>query len=244
VSVAAGRWNRAQAFIAQQPAAIGQPDNVAQMLRRICGAAVDALPATGVGVSVMTHNGTRGFAVASDPSSQQFEELQFTLGEGPCVDAFAAGRPVLVPDLSDGAMTRWPMYAPAVHAHGVRAVFAFPLQVGAARLGVLDVFREQPGQMTEEELAQALTFAEIAVITVLDGQNNAPPGAMPEGFTQAPGFRAEISQAQGMILVQTGVTLAEALVRLRAYAYAEGRPIADVARDVVARRLRFDETQP
>jgi hypothetical protein len=106
------------------------------------------------------------------------------------------------------------------------------------------VFREQSGQMTEEELAQALTFAEIAVITVLDGQNNAPPGAMPEGFAQAPGFRAEISQAQGMIMVQLGVTLAEALVRLRAYAYAEARPIADVARDVVARSLRFDETQP
>lgn len=192
----------------------------------------------------MTDNGGQSFAAASDTSSQQVEELQFTLGEGPCVDAFTSRRPVLVAELGNGVNSRWPIYASAVHERGVRAVFAFPLQVGAARIGVLDVFRDHPGAMTDEEVAQALVFAEIALATVLDGQGAAPPGNVPEGFDEAPVFRAEISQAQGMIMIQLGVTITEALVRLRAYAYAEGRPLADVARDVVARTLTLDETRP
>ncbi len=238
------RWVRARAFIARQPGASGASGNVADALRRICSAASKALPATGVGVSVITDSGAQGFAAASDASSQQVEELQFTLGEGPCVDAFTSRRPVLVSELGNGGMARWPMYAAAVHDRGVRAVFAFPLQAGAARVGVLDVFREQPGPLTDEEVAQALVFAEIALNAVLDGQNAAPPGAVPAGFDEAPVFRAEISQAQGMIMVQLRVTIAEALVRLRAHAYATGRPRADVARDVVARELRFSEAQP
>jgi hypothetical protein len=237
------RWDRARAFIARQPGAEGQTGNVAERLRRICGAAAKALPATGVGVSVMTDGGVRGFAAASDASSQQVEELQYSLGEGPCVDAFASRRPVLEAELGVSGMARWPMYAAAVHDRGVRAVFSFPLQVGAARVGVLDIFRDRAGAMTDEEIAQALVFAEIALGAVLDGQQDAPPGLVPEGLDEPPAFRAEISQAQGMIMIQLGVTIAEALVRLRAYAYAEGRPLADVARDVVVRKLYFDEAQ-
>jgi hypothetical protein len=244
VSDATRRRDRARAFIDQQPEPAGGTSNVASMLQRMCVAAVYALPASGAGVSLMADHGARGFAAASDRSSQQLEELQFTLGEGPCMDAFATGRPVLIPDINEGVMTRWPMYAPAVHDRGVRAVFAFPLQVGASRVGVLDVFRDQPGSMTADELSQAMTFADIALTMVLDGQARAPAGGVPEGFHEAPGFRAEIAQAQGMIMVQLGVSITEALVRLRAYAYAEGRLVGDVARDVVARRVQFDPLGP
>jgi signal transduction protein with GAF and PtsI domain len=242
VSAADERRARAYALIGGQPRTTDEPANVAELLRRVCGAAVLALPASGAGVSVMTGEGRLGFAAASDVSSEQLEDLQFTLGEGPCIDAYATRRPVLVPDLTDAVIRRWPMYVPAVHERGVRAVFAFPLQVGAGRLGVLDVFRDRSGQLTEEELAQALTFAEIAVMMVLDGQERAPSGGAPAGLDNAQGF-LEISQAQGMIMVQLGVTITEALVRLRAYAYAEGRTVADVARDVVARRIQFDRTE-
>jgi GAF domain-containing protein len=243
VSVAADRWARAQQLIAGHPGPVDRPGNVADRLRRICGAAATALSASGAGVSVLTGDGSRGFAVASDPASQHLEELQFTLGEGPCLDAVAASAPVLVPDV-DGAASRWPMYVSAVQERGVRSVFAFPLRAGSANLGVLDVFRNSAGRMTVDEVAESLTFAEIAWATVLDGQVEAGAGALPEGFDEAPGYRAEVFQAQGMIMVQLGVSLAEALLRMRAYAYAQERPLADVARDVVNRTLRFDRHQP
>jgi hypothetical protein len=118
------------------------------------GGAIGLRLASGVGLSVMAADGLRGITAASDPASERIEELQFLLGEGPCIDAFATRRPVLVLSLADGATHRWPVYAPAAYADGVRPVFAFPLQVGAALLGVLDVFRARPGSLSGEELRQ------------------------------------------------------------------------------------------
>lgn len=158
MSAAADRWIRAQQLIADQPGPAGRPSNVADRLRRICRAATHALSACGTGISVMTSPGTWGFAVTSDSASQRLEELQFMLGEGPCLEAIATGRPVLIADVDDGAASRWPMYASAVRQQGVRAVFAFPLRTGAVSLGVMDVFRARAGQMAEEDVAQSLTF--------------------------------------------------------------------------------------
>jgi hypothetical protein len=187
----------------------------------------------------MAEDGVRGVAAVSEPACEPLEELQFTLGEGPCLDAFAGRSPVLVPDLSDGAMRRWPGYAPALHDRGVRAVFAFPLQIGAARIGALDVFRDEPGSLTDGEFRDALTFADVAVTTLLDGQEQAPPGAAADGLDEVMEQRAELFQAQGMVSVQLGISLTDAMARLRAYAYAQDRPLGEVARDVVARRLWF-----
>lgn len=207
-------------------------------LRGVCRAASRALSASGVGLSVMAADGAYGMATASDSATERIEELQFTFGEGPCVDAFATSRPVLVPDVSDGAMRRWPVYAPALHDAGVRAVFAFPLQVGAARLGALDVFRTRPGPLSRAELGEAFVFADRVVTVLLDGQERVTGDT--DGLDGAIENRIELFQAQGMVMVQLGVTLTEALARLRAYAYAENRQLSDVAADIVARRLRFD----
>ena len=225
--------------VARQPAA-GAPDGVVGALQRLCNAAVEVLSALGAGVSVMAEDGARGVAAASDPASERIEEIQFILGEGPCIDAFASRRPVLVPDLTDGAAYRWPAYTPAAHDEGVCAVFAFPLQVGAARLGVLDVFRARAGPLSGAELRHAFAFTDLAVRTLLDGQDDAIPGAAANGLDEAIEHSPELFQAQGMVMVQLGVPLAEALVRIRAHTYAENRRLNDVARDIVARRLRFD----
>jgi len=229
----------AMEHVARQPAA-GVLDGVVAALQRLCSAAAGALAASGAGVSVMAEDGARGIAAASDPASARIEELQFVLGEGPCIDAFASRRPILVPDLSDGPAHRWPAYTPAAHDEGVRAVFAFPLQVGAARLGVLDVFRARAGPLSGAELRLAFTFTDLAVRTILDGQDLAVEGAAAGGLDEAIEHSAELFQAQGMVMVQLGVSLAEALVRIRAHTYAQNRRLGDVARDIVARRLRLD----
>jgi hypothetical protein len=227
-----------RALIADEPFGRGAGGMVG-WLQRLCAAAVRGLPVSGAGVTVMAENGGRGVAAASDPVSEALEELQFTLGEGPCIDAFSSRRPVLEPDLVHGAMSRWPAYSRAALDRGVRAAFAFPLQVGAARLGVLDVHRVEPGSLSGEALAQALTFAEVAVQTLLDGQDRAPHGQAAEGLEQALEYRFVLYQAQGMTMVDLGVSIAEAMARLRAHAYAHGRPLSDVARDVVEGRLRL-----
>jgi hypothetical protein len=215
------------------------PGGTAGLLRRVCAVAVQRLSASGAGVSLMTDDGVRGVTAASDPDSAHLEELQFVLGEGPCVDAYGSRRPVLVPDLADGAMARWPAYGPTVHRQGVRALFAFPLQVGAARLGVLDVFRDRAGALSPDQLSQAVLLADIAVTALLDRQErNGRPADRPDDAVLVD--RAELFQAQGMVMVQLGISLSEAMARIRAYAYAENRRLGEVAHDIVSRRLRLD----
>jgi len=177
---------------------------------------------------------------AADPASEHLEEMQFVLGEGPCVDASASRRPVLVARLGDEGPSRWPAYTAAAQEVGVKAVFAFPLQVGAAQLGVMDFFRTQEGHLSEPELGQAFAIADEAVAILLDGHDRAAldaDGESAEGELAGP---AELFQAQGMVMVQTGGTLVEAMARIRAYAYAENLRLIDVARAVVNRQLHFD----
>jgi hypothetical protein len=229
---------------ATPPAQPLMADDEVEPLRQVCADAAHALDASGVGLSVMTTDGTHGMAAASDPVTARIEELQFTFGEGPCIDAFTASRPVLISELGPAALRRWPVYTPAVTNAGIRAVFAFPLQVGAARLGVLDVFRSRAGPLSRVELGEAFTFVDRAVTTLLDGQERTPAASEgPNGLDrldEAFNHGAELFQAQGMVMVQLGIPIAEALVRIRAYAYTEGRPLREVAADIVARRLRLD----
>jgi hypothetical protein len=172
----------------------------------------------------------------------KLEELQFTLGEGPGPDS-AAGPAVLVPDLA-AMQGHWPAFAPAAAALGVHAVFAWPLRIGAISVGTLVAHRTTAGPLAEEALADAFALAEAVTLLML--QQQYPSAGLPPRHDQAlpATYRAEVHQAVGMISVQLGVGLAEALVRLRAYAYSAERPIGEVAALVVARSLRFNELGP
>jgi hypothetical protein len=132
------------------------------------------------------------------------------------------------------------MYAAAATDAGIRAVFALPLQIGAIHLGVLDLYRGAPGELARHQLADALVLADTACALLLDAAERDQPGAAGRGPERASLQHPEVHQATGMITVQLGVTAAVALVRLRAYAYTNGRRLRDVAGDVVARSLRFN----
>jgi hypothetical protein len=170
----------------------------------------------------------------TDGAALELEDLQFTLGEGPCVDASQTGRPVLQPDLAATAPERWPAFAGGALAAGIAAVFALPLRVGAIRVGVLDLYRATPGALTAEQLREALAFADAATLLLLYLQTRASTDEFSADALALPADRAEVHQATGVVSVQAGVSLAEALVLLRARAYAEQRSVGDVARDVLA----------
>jgi hypothetical protein len=181
-------------------------------------------------------------AERGDPVSVELGDLQFTLGEGPCVDAFARRRPVLIPVL-DETVARWPAYTPEAHRRGVRAVFAFPIQIGAVRLGVLDFYRTDPGRLADAALQQAFAFADVARDALLDEHQQVGTEKLAASVYDASG-RAELYQAQGMVMIALGVDLVEAMIRLRAYAYANDRALNDVARDVVAGTLQIENDDP
>ncbi len=229
---------RAQALLADT---LGVEADLGAGLDRLCVAATHDLRLSGVAVTLMTSGGFQAVAGASDDDSRTLEELQFSLGEGPGCDAFGTGRPVLVPDL-ESAFGRWPGYAPAVFRAGIRAVYAFPLQLGAMRFGGLTFYTGRTSTLGAPELTLCMIFAEIATELLLenstggptDGANNGTGDGFGEGgLRSAIHFRTEIYQAQGMVMVALGVSLVEALARMRAHAFSSGQDLNDLALGII-----------
>ncbi len=196
-----------------------QADTSGSLIDQLCAAAVALLSLRGAGVSLMVDGSLRGSAGVAEPGIVEIQELQLGLGEGPCVDAWASRGVVLEPDLAQPTVMRWTAFGPAAVAAGVLAVFAFPLRLGAIRVGVLVLYRNRVGQLDAEELAYGLMFADVATHMVLGLQAGAPADELHEVLATEPAHWAAIHQATGMVLVQIDVPLSEAFVRLRAYAF-------------------------
>jgi hypothetical protein len=227
-----GRWARLLAAAAPQRAA--QP-------LRICQLCVDTLGVSGAGIAMVTPAGNRGVVCATDDISTKIEELQLSLGEGPCIDAATAGSPVLIPDLHgspDLGVERWPAFMHGAAAAGVRAVFALPLRVGAISVGVIDLYRDRPGELGPDQLQAALIAADAAALALLylevDGDI-----AFTDDHDSRSTYQLQVHQATGMVMAQLAVTIDEAFLVLRARAFSDGRPLAALATDVVGGRVRF-----
>jgi GAF domain-containing protein len=167
---------------------------------------------------------------ASHEAAAHAEDMQFSLGEGPCLSAFDSGRPVLVADLRTAA-ERWPIFGREGHRVGVLAIFAFPLRVGAIRFGTLGLYRSSPGDLPTRANTDATSLAELISYTLI-------------GHADAESMRSvtyrDVNLATGLLAAQLSIGLDDALARLRAYAFAEGRPLLDIAKDVLDRRIRLD----
>ncbi len=225
-------------------AAVADHDSVAsasQLAERLCRFAVDEMALSGCALVLMAGADSASLLAGAGPHAQTITGLQMELGEGPCLHAHANGIPVLLPDLSAENANRWPAFAAAALAAGVHAEFSLPLIVGPGGIGTLDLCRDRPGMLTEENLADAFVAADIARDAVLY-QQNAPGGpGIAELLAETGMDRIVIHQATGMIAAQLDDTIVNALARLRAEAFASGRSTYDIARDVVERRVRFDD---
>lgn len=216
-------------------------DGAPMSTRHVVMACADALSAAGAGLSLARDSSPREPVLASAPAAEDLEELQFTLGQGPGMDAAAGRGPVLADDLAGpDARRRWPAFAPEAAGRGVRGMSAFPVAAGAALIGVLDVYRLQPGPLTADEFADGLVFADAALILALDERGGITVGPDGLGGAAISARRAQVHQATGMVAAQLGVSMTDALAVLRARAYAHSRGLADLAADILARRVRLD----
>ena len=206
---------------------------------RLCGACRELVGVSGAGVMLMSGDVPRGSLCASDQVSHLIEDLQYTMGEGPCVDAYRQDRVVTEPDLADPATPRWLAFTPRAVRAGVRAVFGFPLRVGTVRLGALNLYRDAPGPLTDDQHADALVVADVTARWVLEMQSGAPAEMVAKELEIGADFHFTVHNAAGIVSVREGISVTEALIRLRAFAFSHDRLLAEVANDVIAHRLRL-----
>lgn len=210
----------------------------------LCQPFLDALPVTGVAVSVFGGSMEETTVAASDALSAKLDDLQFELGEGPRWEALRIRKPVLIPRVRRFDHGSWPVFAKTLLETEVEALFVFPLAVGAIDTGVVELYSTEPGGLSRSEHTTALALAESAGWSLLRRilTLGTPDGIGPDR-DGSPLSRREIHQATGMVLAQTGSTATEALMLLRAYAFSHGRSLRATAGDVVGRRLDLTPTK-
>jgi hypothetical protein len=193
----------------------------------------------GCGVSIRDTQAHNVMVHATNPVAAAIEDLQLTLGEGPCADVERAGTAVMVPDLGDRSATAdgWPVFRAEATGLGVSAVFAFPMRVGPVALGVVDLYRATPGPLSEAQLSSTLSTIDAIGRHLVAPENG---GAS----DQEASLSLMVHRAAGMVMVQLDSSIEEALLRLRASAYADGRPVAELAAEVVRGDIRFRKEQP
>ncbi len=212
------------------------------MLGRLCRAAVKRLGAEGAAVSLMSARGSQGVVASADVRSFELDELQFSLGEGPSREAFATRRPVLIANLDSPEGRAWPMFTLTASQNGVCGLLALPLQVGATAFGVLTIYIAGTDPFPDPLVRTALTFADLATDILLSEEGGEPGRPLHPGLESVLDYRAEIYQAQGLVSVDLGVSLSEAMARMRAWAFAHQQTVAELAASIMAGEVRLDHS--
>jgi hypothetical protein len=205
---------------------------------RLCSACVEVLGVTGAGITIMGGDQAGPICVSSSDVAA-LEDEQYTVGLGPCRDAFRTGMSIHAPRLDSDAWTRWPTFVALARACGIGAVFAYPLSAAGAKVGVLTLYQHLEGALSSSQQDDSVALVEVLAQTVLSLQDDAEPGTLAPVLDDAVQYRAEIYQASGMTAIQLGVPAEEALMRIRAHAFANNQTVAEVAALIVARRLRL-----
>jgi hypothetical protein len=215
--------------------------STAGSVEELCRAALAAAEPSGltsVCASRVIDNRPRGVAWSSDARARHLDDLQVLLGEGPGVTALTEGGPVMVGDLREQWRHGWVTFERAATELGVRSICAFPLQIGAVRLGVLTLHGAEPASLTARQLGDELAVCDdLSVALLVSDAGSGDWSSVLDAALDPP--LAITSQATGMVTVQLECTIAEAMARLCAHAFAEGLSLEDVSRSVVNRTLRF-----
>lgn len=204
----------------------------------VCVASTAVVGVDGAALTMYSTMGVQELLAASDDWAQTVVGLRYTVGEGPATTAYTQGAPVLVADVGVEQL-RWPGYAQAAMGEGASAVFALPLLVGGIRLGMLELYRRRPGELSSSALADAVVLASLAIDAVLGDAEQARRAG--REWPRAALSSQDVHVAIGMMSAHLHLNLEDALARLRAHAYAQQRPILEVARDVLGRRIPLEE---
>ncbi|MCA2223718.1 GAF and ANTAR domain-containing protein [Nonomuraea aurantiaca] len=224
----------AEAFVALADTLVTGSD-AADFTRLLAGHSVELLGVDAAGLLVTDQRGELRLMAASGERARSLELSQLRYAQGPCLDCLGGGEVVHCPDLYGAEARRsWPRFAQQARGHGFAAVSALPLRVREEVIGVLDLFREMPGDLHADTVALGQALADMATIGLLHERAVRAERLLAEQLRSALTSRVVIEQAKGVLAERHGWAMEEAFARLRGHARDHNRRLAEVAREVVS----------
>jgi GAF domain-containing protein len=220
----------AEAFVGLADTLVADYD-VIDLLHRLTSGSVELLPVDAAGLMLSDQRGELQVVSSSTEQAHLVELVQLQADEGPCLDCFRTSRQIAVADLTGGV--RWPRFAPQALAAGYRAVHALPLRLRSETIGVLNLFRGEPGTLVPDDLRIGQALADVATIGILQQRAIRHQEILAEQLQAALNSRVVIEQAKGVLAERRGLDMAAAFELLRSHARSTNRRLGELARDVV-----------
>lgn len=206
----------------------------------LCAVAREITELSGAGISILSTDGVQEPLCTSNDVAQRLMDLEITLDEGPGHEASQHGTANEVTDLMGDEGQRWTFYSPEAVELGARAVFGFPIQIGAVVFGALSLYHDRTGPLSEDQSSSAYLMASVIGRAVLVMQAGAPRDALANELHGQSTFDFSVHQASGMLSVQAKLPVKDALIMLRAHAFAVNLPPAQLAQRIIDRATRYD----
>jgi len=221
----------ARAFVEFSDQLVSDHD-VTEFLTLLCQRFVKVMEISAAGAVVRDRRGRLQVATASTANVAALERLQVQRQQGPCVDAYRSGRQVAVADLRR-MRARWPGFVPQALEAGIVAVCAFPMRLRADRIGALDVFLDDPGELDEAATQAGQMLTDLATIAILQARATQDATRRAAQLQHALESRVVVEQAKGVLAERLGVDPDAAFMRLRRYGRVRGLLLTDLSRQVV-----------
>ena len=217
--------------------------DVIDFLHRLADNVSEVSGADAVGLMLGDQLGQLQFMAASSESARHLELFQLQVSEGPCVDCFRTGVPVIIGDLAE-AEGRWPAFSPEATAHGFRSMHAFPMRLRDRVIGALNVFSTVPLPLEETDVRTIQALADVATIGIIQQQSLTAAETLTEQLQGALSSRVVVEQAKGLVSRSLDVGVDEAFAMIRSYSRSNGLRLSEVALALLNRELDPDLLDP
>ena len=214
--------------------------DIVELLVRLTMNCAQLLDVASAGLLLADQRGILHLIAASSERTHDLEAFQLQRQEGPCLDCYHTGHPVIVANLAE-EVPRWPQFTPAAQAHGFASVHAVPMRLRDTVLGTLGLFGDSPGRLEADDLALAQALVHVASVAIVNEKTAADRQIINAQLQHALISRIVLEQAKGVLAYVGTLDMNTAFTVLRRYARDHGEKLSDVASRIVTRELRSQE---
>jgi GAF domain-containing protein len=213
--------------------------DIVELFTLLTNRCVEMLDVSAAGLMVASPEGDLRVMASSSEAMRLLELFELQAEEGPCLDCYRTGEPVVNQELSE-VDKRWPRFAPRALAAGFRTTDSVPMRLRGKVIGALNLFADKPRGIAESDIVAAQAFADVATIAILQHRASVDAQILSEQLSHALNSRILIEQAKGMLSERANLNMDEAFSRLRDYARRHNMLLAAVAQDFIDGTVTID----